>query len=91
MEAIRRVVDSGLLNSVVPLPEYFQDRKVEIIVFPAEEKNAPSAVLPFLTMAEIDKMMKGSTTESLIGSLPNRGVSLEEYQAERLKKYESAD
>ncbi|MCL2633661.1 MAG: hypothetical protein FWD34_04005 [Oscillospiraceae bacterium] len=87
MEAIRTIVDRDLLNNVIPLPEYFQSKKVEVIVFPAEEKS----VIPSLTMTEINEMMKGSVTESLIGVLPNRSASLDEYRAERLKKYETVD
>jgi len=87
MESVRQIVDSSLLNGVISLPEYFQNKKVEVIVFPPKEQRT----LPSLTMNEIDEMMKGSITESLIGILPNCDVSLEECQAERLKKYESVD
>jgi len=33
MEAVRQIIDSNLLNGVMPLPKYFQNKKVEIIVF----------------------------------------------------------
>jgi len=44
-----------------------------------------------LTTDDINKMLKGSITESLIGSIPQSTMSLEDYRAERLKKYESVD
>jgi len=84
MEMIREIIDSNLLNGVISLPKYFQNKKVEVIIFiKEEEKNLPS-----LTKVDIDAMLKGSVTESLIGILPNSGKSLDDYREERLKKYE---
>jgi hypothetical protein len=37
MEAVRQIVDGRLLNSIVSLPQYLQNRKVEIIVMPTDE------------------------------------------------------
>jgi hypothetical protein len=88
MEEVRSVVDSSLLDGIIHLPAYLQKKQVGIVVFSIEEKKD---ALPSFSMAEIDEMMKGSVTESLIGSIPNRDISLEEYRAERLKKYESVD
>ena len=87
MEAVKQVVDSRLLNGVISLPRNFQNKKVEIIVFLNEENTT----LPKLTMKEIDEMLKGSVTESLIGSVPQSKMALEDYRAERLNKYELAD
>ena len=87
MEMIREIIDSNLLSGVIALPKYFQNKKVEVIVFiKEEEKN-----LPLLNKIDIDTMLKGSVTESLIGILPNSGKSLDDYREERLKKYECAD
>ena len=87
MEAFKKVINSDLLNGLIMLPKSFQNKMVEIIVFLNEE----STTLPKLTMNNIDEMLKGSITESLIGSVPQSNMSLEDYRAERLKKYESFD
>ena len=87
MEAVKQVIDSKLLNGVISLPRNFQNKKVEVIVFLKEENTA----MPELTMKEIDEMLKGSVTESLVGSVPQSNMALEDYRAERLKKYELVD
>ena len=69
------------------MPKNFQNKKVEIIVFLNEEKTA----LPKLKMNEIDELLKNSVTESLIGFVPQSKMTLEDYRAERLEKYERAD
>ena len=87
MEAVRQIIDSSLLNDAISLPKCFKNKKVEVFVFLTEERIE----LPPLTESDIDKMIEGSVTESLIGVLPHSGMSLEDYQSERLKKYELAD
>ena len=85
--AIRQVIDSSLLDGVVSLPKKFQNRKVQIIVFLEEETKA----LPSLTERDLEAMLEGSVTESLIGALPRSKTTLEDYRAERLAKYERVD
>lgn len=87
MEAVRQIINSDLLTGVISLPKGFQNKKVEVIVFLKEEKT----ILPSLTKNDIDVMLKGSVTESLIGVLPESDMTLEDYRAERLSKYERAD
>ena len=87
MEVVRRVIDSNRLNGVMPLPKYFQNKKLEVIVFVKDEKIN----LPSITKGDIDAMLKDSVTESLIGVLPRSDMSVEDYRAERLSKYEFAD
>ena len=87
MEAIRQVIDSNLLSGVIPLPKAFQNKNVEVIVFLKKEK----AALPPLKKEEIDMLLKGSVTESLIGALTHSGKAIEEYRSERLLKYERTD
>jgi len=87
MEAVRQIINSNLLNGVISLPKDFQNKKVEIIVFLNEEKTA----MPKLTMNDIEEMLKGSVTESLVGSVSQSNMTLEDYRAERLNKYELAD
>ena len=84
MEAVRQIINSNLLNGVISLPKDFQNKKVEIIVFLNEEKTA----MPKLTMNDIEEMLKGSVTESLVGSVSQSNMTLEDYRAERLNKYE---
>jgi hypothetical protein len=87
MEAVRQVINSNSLNGIIPLPTFFQNKKVEVIVFLTEDKINP----PRLTKHDIDAMLKDSVTESLIGALPQSDKTLDDYKAERLSKYECAD
>ena len=77
MEGIRRVVDASLLTPIIQLPETLKNRKLEVIVFPAEE-------IP-------PKGDAGSVVDSLTGAIPDAGMPLSDYRAERLEKYEAAD
>ena len=87
MEAVRQVIDSKLLHGIVSLPKSFDRKKVEVIVFVKEEKSN----LPSLTKNEIDKMLLGSITESLIGTIPQTNKTLDDYRSERLSKYETTN
>jgi len=87
MEAVRQVIDSKLLNGIVSLPKSFEQKKVEVIVFVKEEKSK----LPSLTKNEIDKLLHGSITESLIGIIPQTSKTLDDYRSERLSKYETSN
>jgi predicted Zn-dependent protease with MMP-like domain len=92
MEAVRQIMDSNLLNGIVSLPKRFHNKKVEVIVFldePPQNKSIKS--MSDLTLEDIDGLVKGSIAESLLGILPDDGTTLEEYRAERLKKYDSTD
>jgi hypothetical protein len=87
MEAVRRVIDSKLLKGVIPLPKSVHRKQVEIIVFVKEDEK----VLPSLTKNDIDSLLSGSITESLIGIIPQSNKTLEDYRSERLSKYETAN
>ena len=87
MEAIKQIVDSKLLNGVISLPKNFLNKTVEIIIFLNEENTT----MPKLTMNDIEIMLKGSVTESLIGSVPQSAMTLKNYRTERLKKYDLVD
>ena len=39
MEVVRKIVDAKKLMSVIPLPETMRNRRVEVIVLPAEEQK----------------------------------------------------
>jgi len=87
VEAVKQIIESRLLNGVISLPKNFQNKKVEIIIFLNEEKTT----MMNFTMNDIDEMLKGSVTESLIGAVPQSDLLLDDYRAERLKKYERID
>lgn len=80
MEVVRRFIDASSLMSVMALPETFKNRRLEVIVLPAEE-HAPNA-------KETDVK---AVVESLIGAIPYTDLSLAELREERLSKYEAAD
>ena len=71
MEAVKQIVDSSLLNGIISLPRNFQNKKVEVIV----SLNEKNTIMPKLTMDKIEEMLKGSVTESLIGSVPQSNPS----------------
>ena len=85
MEAVRQVINSDLLQGIVSLPKSFQQKKVEIIVFIKEDKST----IPSFTKSDIDSLLPGSITESLIGALPQSDKTLDDYRSERLAKYET--
>ena len=87
MEAVRQIVDSSLLKGILTLPRDFQNKKVEVIVLLQEEAKTS----PKLSGLDIVTLMKGSITESLIGMIPNTDKALNDYRAERLMKYDSAN
>jgi hypothetical protein len=93
MEAVRKIVDGRRLMGLVSLPKSFLDQKVEILIFPVQRVpvGTQKKARPRLTMQMIDSMLPGSVTESLIGALPLKDVSLEEMRSERLQKYEYTD
>jgi hypothetical protein len=77
MEFVRKVLDSDALERVVSLPHSFHNHKVEILVFPVQDRKR-----------QLNDLMEGSITQSLIGAIPHADMSLEEIRALRLKKYD---
>ena len=77
MEFVRKIIDSNVLDQVLPLPHSFHNQKVEILVFPAQDRKT-----------QINDLMEGSITQSLIGVIPYSDMSLDEIRALRLKKYD---
>jgi hypothetical protein len=39
MEAVREILDSSMLEPIIPLPASFKNRKVEVFVFPHVERR----------------------------------------------------
>ncbi|MDR3265827.1 MAG: hypothetical protein LBT15_07445 [Synergistaceae bacterium] len=87
MEIVRQIVDSRIFDNIIPLPESFQNRKVELIIMPAAEQNEKNS----LPGRSIDSMLDGSITQSLLGAVPHPDLSPADIRAERLSKYERAD
>ena len=79
MEVVRRFIDASNLMSIMPLPETFQGRKLEIIVLPAEDPNT-----------DTEKTDTKSIVQSLIGAIPSTDLAPSALREERLQKYETA-
>ena len=81
MEVVREYIDANSLMTVMKLPEKFRNRKLEVIILPAEEQEKVSK-----KAADIDWEI-----QSLGGAISYTDMSLEELREERLKKYENID
>jgi hypothetical protein len=86
MVAVRQIIDSNLLNGIIQLPREFNNKKVEVVVSVKEEKTLPS-----FTKEQLDEMVEKSSIRSLLGIIPDDGMTLDDYRAERLSKYERID
>ncbi|MDR1136329.1 MAG: hypothetical protein LBL49_09170 [Clostridiales Family XIII bacterium] len=83
----RQIVSADALSTVIPIPQIFRNKRVEVII-----REAPVAVyMSKIDMENIGHMMDGSITQSLIGIVPNSGKTLDDYRAERLSEYERID
>ena len=80
MEVVRKFVDADSLMSILSLPEAFRNRKLEVIVLPAEER------VEWKEMTDVKLAV-----QALVGAIPNENMTLEDYREERLKKYEAFD
>ena len=76
MEAVRRIVDADELDGIVNLPESMRKKRLVLLISSLEGKN---------------KKDVEQTVQSLLGALPDEGLSLSDYRRERLQKYEAAD
>lgn len=79
MEVVRKIVNASQLLSVIPLPEAFKNKKLEVIIIPAEDS------------VEKNKREIEAAVDFLTGSISDEGMELEDYRNERLKKYEAAN
>ena len=74
-------------DGVISIPVEYRSKianKVRVILVSEEE---PESRLPSFTEEEINEMLKDSIVQSLIGALPDSGMTLDEYREERLSKY----
>ena len=80
MEVIRKFIDASALMSIMALLEAFRNRKLEIIVLPADDDT------PVQQKADVEDVV-----QSLVGAIPYTGLTLAELRDEKLGKYEAAD
>ena len=66
--------------SIMALPESFKNRKLEVFVFPTEEKESKK-----------EKIDIESVVQLLIGVIPDVDMTLEELREERRHKYETVN
>lgn len=81
MEVLRKFIDADELMSIIQLPETMKNKKLEIIILPAEDTEKMEQ-----RNDEIEDIV-----DSLTGILPDCGLTLDDYRTERLKKYEILD
>ena len=66
MTQVRKIVDSSTLTDIFDLPPVFLNRKVEVIMFPVEEKTEK---LPKVTKAQIKEWKQTPELQALAGLL----------------------
>jgi hypothetical protein len=66
MTAVREIVDSNSLAGIFNLPPVFMNRKVEVIMFPVEERINET---PRLTKAQIEEAANTPEIQVLVGVL----------------------
>jgi hypothetical protein len=66
MTQVRKIVDSSSLAGIFDLLPVFKNRKVEVIMFPVEEK---SETIPKVTTAQIDEWTQTPELQALAGLL----------------------
>jgi len=86
MEFIREIIDSNMLDQVLTLPPSLQDRKVEILVFPVQDREKKINI----DNEKLHDLMEGSITQSLIGAVPHPDITLNEIRSLRLQKYDGS-
>jgi len=64
MTPLRKIIDSNALTNIFDLPPDFKNKKVEVIMFPLEEKKNLR-----LTMAQIEEWVNALAIQSLVGAL----------------------
>ena len=66
MTAVREIVDSSSLAGLFDLPPFLMNRKIEVIMYPAEESKKE---IPRLTMAQIDEWTQALELQAIAGIL----------------------
>jgi hypothetical protein len=71
MTQIRKIVDSSSLDGIFDLPSAFKNRKIEVIMFPVEEK---ADITPKFTMEQIIEWSQSPQVQAIVGVLKNAGL-----------------
>ena len=66
MTQVRTVVDSSMISDIFDLPPAFLNRKVEVIMFPVEEKAETTQKF---TMTQINEWSKSPKVQAIVGVL----------------------
>jgi len=90
MTQVRKIVDSSSLDGIFDLPPVFKNRKVEVIMFPVEEKTD---ITPKFTMEQIIEWSQSPQVQALVGVLKDAGlpedISMKDIRQMRLaEKYQ---
>jgi len=90
MTQVRKIVDSSSLDGIFDLPSAFKNRKIEVIMFPVEEK---ADITPKFTMAQIIEWSQSPKVQALVGVLKDAGlpedISMKDIRQMRLaEKYQ---
>jgi len=73
MTQVRKIIDSSSLADIFDLPPAFKNRKIEVIMFPVEEKINETSQL---TRAQIEEAANAPEIQALVGVL--KGTDLPE-------------
>ena len=95
MTALRKIVDSSALAGLFDLPPALQNKRIEVVLFPADETTEETPYFVQnkpLTMAQIEEWAKAPEIQALVGSLKDTGlhaeISIQDIRGERLaEKY----
>jgi len=71
MTQVRKIVDSSSLAGIFDLPPAFKNRKIEVIMFPVEEKTDK---IPQFTMEQIIEWSQSPQVQALVGILKDAGL-----------------
>ena len=71
MTQVRKIVDSSSLSGIFDLPPAFKNRKIEVIMFPVEEKTE---TIPQFTMEQINEWAQSPQVQALVGVLKDAGL-----------------
>jgi hypothetical protein len=90
MTQVRKIIDSSSLAGIFDLPPVFKNRKIEVVMFPVEEK---ADITPKFTMAQIIEWSQSPKVQALVGVLKDAGlpedISMKDIRQMRLaEKYQ---
>ena len=71
MTQVRKIVDSSSLAGIFDLPPAFENRKIEVIIFPVEEK---ADIIPKFTMEQIKEAANAPEIQAIVGVLKDKGL-----------------